>query len=174
MIRRIDPEACFPPEPAPGCGHVGRLCDLPGVRLGPLPVTPAELWQRAPPWLRAQVRPLNPVEEMLWRVLGDPGRLGTCAVAKVPLYLPEIGDGIVVDFLLPDYSFAVEVGDFWCAGDSGEAFDREVAEDTERLEWDEALREFLGIERLHFYADGIVESPERIVEEIRWEVGLQR
>src|SRR5262245_16637153 len=88
----------------------GRLHDLPFVRLEPLRVPVEKLRRSAPDWLaeRASAR-MDPLRQRVWGVLRDPAHVGTPAAGFVPVHLPDVGRGHVLDFLLPEYGVNVQV-----------------------------------------------------------------
>jgi hypothetical protein len=141
----------------------GRLHELPFVRLRPLRVPVARLRATAPDWLveRAAAR-TDPVRRLVWEVLRDPARVGTPAVAQVPAYLPALGRGYVLDFLLPEYGVNVQV-DRW--GEEG-------TDDGEDRDFD--LREALGIETVRFFDVWVRSNLDLLAAEVRKELGIGR
>jgi len=147
-----------------GAEWAGRLHDLPFVRLRPLRVAVARLRGTAPDWLkeRAQAR-TDPLKRRVWDLLRDPKHVGTLAVAQVPVHLPEIGVGYVLDFLLPEYGVNVQI-DGW---DDEE--DPDGGEDRDRH-----LRDALGIETVRFWDVWVRENLDLLADEIRKELGIGR
>jgi very-short-patch-repair endonuclease len=163
-------ETLVDPEATTGVEAVGRTHDLPGVRLAPLRTPLAEHIRRAPAGLKAQVAPLTPLEARLWELLKDPARLGTEAVAKVPIWIPELGTGYVVDFLLPQVSVAIVIEP---PESTSEEEDPDEAARTEALMTmcDDLQEE--GIETISFYPEWIEQDPEAVLEEIRTDLGFE-
>jgi len=143
----------------------GRLHDLPFVRLRPLRIPVARLRGSAPAWLadRAEAR-TDALKQRVWDVLRDPARVGTPAVAQVPVHLPN-GAGYVLDFLFPEYGVNLQI-DRW--EDDG----TEDPEDSEDRDWH--LREALGIETIRFWDVWVKDNLDLLPDEIRKELGIGR
>lgn len=141
----------------------GRLHELPFVRLRPLRVPVARLRATAPDWLRERAEARRDALRLgVWDLLRDPAHVGTPAVAGVPAYLPELGRGYVLDFLLPEYGVNVQV-DRW---------EDEESDDGEDRDFD--LREALGIETVRFFDVWVRENLDQLAGEIRKELGIGR
>jgi hypothetical protein len=162
-------EELLDPEAIARIGTDAGPCGMAGARLRPLKTPLAEHIRRAPARLKAQVKPLTPLEDRLWAMLKDPARLGTEAVPKVPIWIPELNTGYVVDFLLPQVSVAIVIEP---PESTGEDDDPDEAARTEALiAMCEDLREE-GIETISFYPEWIERDPEAVLEDIRVESGL--
>lgn len=143
---------------------MGRLHELPHVRLRPIRVPVARLRHSAPDWLQDRARArTDPLRQRVWDLLRDPTHVGTPATAQVPVHIPEVGRGYVLDFLLPEYGVNVQI-DGW---------DDETAEPWDEHR-DDDLREALGIETVRFWDVWVKENLDRVVEEIRKELGFGR
>jgi hypothetical protein len=143
----------------------GRLHDMPFVRLQPLRVPVERLRHSAPPWLaeRAMAR-MDPLRVRVWELLRDPARVGTLATALVPVHMPEVGRGYVLDFLLPEYGLNVQV----------ERWEDDAPSDPWDEHRDADLRNALGIETLRFWDVWVVENLDQLALEIRKELGIGR
>jgi hypothetical protein len=150
---------------------IGRLWDLPLVWLRPLRVPVERLRRSAPEWLqeRAGTR-TSPLKQRVWEMLRDPSRLGTPAVAQVPVYLPREDVGYVLDFLFPEYGVNLQINR-WSADGRPAAPDPDDALNMQR---DEDLRRALGIETIHYWDACVEEHFEHFAEEIRKELGIGR
>jgi hypothetical protein len=144
---------------------MGRLHDMPFVRLKPLRVPVERLRHSAPPWLaeRATAR-MDPLRVRVWEILRDPARVGTLATPLVPAYLPEVGRGYVLDFLLPEYGLNVQV----------ERWEDDAPSDPWDEHRDNDLRDALGIETLRFWDVWVAENLDQLAGEIRKELGIGR
>jgi len=164
--------------PWPG-DYVGRLWDHPLVELKPVRVCLRQLWEAAPRPLQKRARwAMTREQQALWELIRDPARLGTVAVAKVPLWIPEVGVGYVLDFFLPESGVNVQL-DRWrpeYLDDEEPEIDFEAEPDNPHNESrEEDLRTFRGIEVLHFWDTEVSEAgPEVVLEEIRFELGIGR
>ena len=136
----------------------GRLCDSPHVTLQPLRHPVDDFWTTAPGWLSVLARlPLDQLD----RRLGERLRHGlpTDVVARVPLWIPDVRDGYVMDFLLPEFSVGVVI-------------DREG---PDRWDWWGPMHSELRsieIEALRYRAAVVRDDPAHVVAEIRSELGL--
>jgi hypothetical protein len=144
---------------------IGRLHDMPFVRLKPLRVPVERLRHSAPPWLAEQAMArMDPLRVRVWELLRDPASVGTLATPLVPVHLPDVGRGYVLDFLLPEYGLNVQI----------ERWEDEAPGDP----WDEHrdgdLRDALGIETLRFWDVWVVENLDQLAGEIRKELGIGR
>ena len=144
---------------------IGRLHELPFVRLKPLRVPVERLRCSAPPWLveRAMAR-MDPLRVRAWEILRDPARVGTLATALVPVHIPEVGRGYVLDFLLPEYGLNVQI-DRWEDDAPGDPWDEHRDSD---------LRNALGIETIRFWDVWVVDNLDQLAGEIRKELGIGR
>ena len=146
---------------------MGRLHELPYVRLRPLRVPVARLRCSAPDWLQDRARArTDPLRQRVWDLLRDPANVGTPAVAQVPAHLPDVKRGYVLDFLLPEYGVNVQI-DRW----NDEQPDPDDAWDEHR---DDDLREALGIETIRFWDVWVRDNLGQVVDEIRKELGIGR
>jgi len=159
--------------------YVGRLWDHPGVELRPVRRTVAAFWAAAPPALQERARSgMTKAQSAVWEVIRDPARLGTAAVAKVPVWIPEHQVGFVLDYLLPESGVNVQL-DPWrpeYLEDELPPLDFEADPDNPwNDERDDLLAECCGIEVVHFWDSFVDElGPEVILEEIRMELGIGR
>ncbi len=141
----------------------GRLHELPFVRLRPLRVPVARLRATAPDWLRERAEARQDALRLrVWDLLRDPAHVGTPAVAGVPAYLPGLGRGYVLDFLLPEYGVNVQI-DRW---------EDEERDDGEERDFD--LREAYGIETVRFFDVWVKGNLDQLAGEIRKELGIGR
>lgn len=141
----------------------GRLHELPFVRLRPLRVPVARLRATAPDWLRERAEARQDALRLrVWDLLRDPAHVGTPAVAGVPAYLPGLGRGYVLDFLLPEYGVNVQI-DRW---------EDEERDDGEERDFD--LREAYGIETGRFFDVWVKGNLDQLAGEIRKELGIGR
>lgn len=164
-------------RPHPGAeadDWIGRLWDLPLVWLRPLKVPVERLRHSAPEWLRerAEAR-TDPLRQRLWEVLRDPRRVGTPAVAQVPVYLPRWDTGYVCDFLFPEFGVNLQIDRWLPERPRTVDFSRDP-DDPLNLQRDEDLREALGIETIHYWDVAVEEILDRFPEEIRRELGIGR
>lgn len=143
---------------------IGRLHELPFVRLRPLRVAVARLRYSAPEWLqeRALAR-TDPLRRRAWEAIRDPARLGTPATSQVPVHLPDVGRGYVLDFLFPEFGVNVQI-DRWDDDDDPDAGE----------ERDGHLREAYGIETVRFWDVWVRENLDLLADEIRKELGIGR
>ncbi len=146
---------------------IGRLHELPTVRLRPLRVPVARLRSSAPEWLKDRARArIDPLRERVWDLLRDPTRVGTPAAAQVPVHLPDVGRGYVLDFLLPEYGVNVQI-DAWDD-------ERPDPDDTWSEDRDGDLRAAFGIETIRFWDVWLKGNLDLVVDEIRKELGIGR
>lgn len=146
---------------------IGRLHELPFVRLRPLRVPVARLRHSAPEWLQDRARArTDPLRGQVWDLLRDTARVGTPAASQVPVHLPEVGRGYVLDFLLPEYGVNVQI-DRW----NDEQPDPDDAWSENR---DGDLRAAYGIETVRFWDVWVRENLDLVVNEIRKELGIGR
>jgi hypothetical protein len=150
--------------PRPPTPSLGRLIDVwsGGTDRDPETVV-AEHRNRAPPWLRSEIRPLTKAERRLWRYLGDPAWMRTRVFTQVPLYLPEVDRGFVLPFLVPARGVAVDVVRM-APGDSLAGLARMKRQDHLALER-------AGITIMHLVEEGVLRDPQSIAESIRWTLG---
>lgn len=159
--------------------YVGRLWDHPGVRLRPVRRSVAEFWAAAPRPLQKRARwAMTKAQWALWQFIRDPARLGTPAVARVPVWIPEHEAGFVLDYLLPESGVNVQL-DRWrpeYLDDEFPPLDFEADPDNPwNDERDHLLAECCGIEVVHFWDAHVLDlGPEAICEEIRLELGIGR
>lgn len=144
---------------------IGRLHDVPLVHLRPLRVPVERLRRSAPDWLkeRATAR-MDPLRVRVWEILRDPAHVGTLATPLVPVHLPEVGRGYVLDFLLPEYGLNVQV----------ERWDDETPADAWDEHRDTDLRERLGIETIRFWDVWVERNLDLLAGELRKELGIGR
>jgi len=117
-----------------------------------------DFWNTAPGWLRVVASlPLDRLERRLWKRLRQ--GLPTDVVARVPMWIPDVRDGYVLDFLLPDFSVGVVI-------------DREGPGTWDW--WGPMRRELrsIGIEALRYPIDEVRDDQARVVAEIHAELGL--
>ena len=142
-----------------------RSADRPLQRPGVRPREPVHatrlvdsFWNTAPGWLRLQASlPLDRHEWRLWGWLRH--GLPTAVVARVPIWIPDVRDGYVMDFLLPE----VRVG---------------IAIDKQGLgawDWWGAMRrelESVGIEATRYPVAVVRDDPAQVVAGIRRDLGI--
>ena len=136
----------------------GRLLESSRALRQPLRQPLDDFWNTAPGWLRVVASlPLDRVERRFWERL----RLGlpTDVVARVPMWIPDVRDGYVMDFLLPDFSVGVVV-------------DREGPSTWDW--WGPMRRELrsIGVEAMRYPVGAVRDDPAQVVAEIRSELGL--
>lgn len=143
----------------------GRLIDVwqGGTDRDPAAVV-AEHRNRAPAWLRKQIRPLTVAEQKLWHYLGDGSFMRTAVFIQVPVYLPEVNRGFVLGFLVPSRAVAIEI----VPGKFGDSLDR-LGRD---LEQDELVREKAGIATMRCFESIVLRDPKGAAESIRWDLGF--
>jgi hypothetical protein len=143
----------------------GRLVDVwkGGTDRDPAAVV-AEHRNRAPAWLRKQIRPLTVVEQKLWHYLGDPSWMRTAVFSQVPVHIPEMNRGYVFGFLVPARAVAIEI----VPGKFGDTLAR-LARDMEQ---DELVREKAGIATMRCFEAHILGDVKASAEHIRWDLGL--
>ena len=164
-----------PPSPQEASDWLGRLWDLPGVELKPLCKPVSFFHASAPGALRSRILPLAGAKLATWLLLRDRARLGTEAVAQVPIFIPEWELGYVCDFLLPEYSVNVQIDPY--VEDEPDVLDVDFEEEPDHawnLDREQALRDAFGIEPLHYYDRCVLENPDRFVAELRKELGIGR
>jgi len=130
--------------------------------LGPLETPLDAHIARAPAWLTRQAANRPPPTTPFHRLLRD--RLGAEIAFHVPVFLPEIGAGYVLEFLLPQYGVSIEIGE-------------DQPDDLDMLEWivnrDNDLMAYEGIMTLRFPPERVRDHPERVLREIRECLGLE-
>lgn len=143
----------------------GRLIDVwpGGTDRDPAAVV-AEHRNRAPAWLKKQIRPLTVAEQKLWHHLGDRPFMGTDVFTQVPVYIPELNRGWVLGFLIPSRAVAIEIvpGKF---GDSLKRLGRD-------MEQDELVREKAGIATMRCFEAFVLRDPHAAAANIRWDLGF--
>jgi len=151
--------------------YLGRRWDRPDVCFRPVERPVAELRRTAPPFLRKLAsRPLRPVQAKLWEVLRNRKRFGTEVVPNVPFWIPELGRGYLLDFLLPEYGFNVQTGRVHdvLVDETVLPLDPELEERTERLAR-------AGIVAAYYCEHCIAErGAESVAQQIRKELGFGR
>ncbi|MGQ0614122.1 MAG: hypothetical protein ACT4PV_10335 [Planctomycetaceae bacterium] len=164
-----------PPSPEEASDWLGRLWDLPGVELKPLRKPVSFFHATAPAALKARIAPLEGAKLAAWRLLQNRARLGTEAVAQVPIFIPEWELGYVCDFLLPEYGVNVQI-DPWVEDEPDDLvidFTREP-DHAWNLEREGALRDAFGIEQLGYYDHCVLNDPDLFLDELRKELGIGR
>lgn len=149
------------PEAIEAQARIGRLWDMPLVTLRPLQQSIEDLWAAAPPWLCALARrPQDPVAALLWKHLSRdfPAEV----VPRVPVWVADVEEGYVLDFVLPQYSVGVVIDredpEAEAAGDAWIAMQADL--------------ESVGIEPLSYYAAVVREDPAEVATDLRYELGL--
>ncbi len=129
--------------------------------LGPLETTLEEHIARAPDWLRRQAAGRPPPTTAFHRLLRE--RLGVEIAFHVPVFLPDLRAGYVLEFLLPQYGVSIEIGE-------------DQPDDLDMLEWmvnrDNDLMAYEGILTLRFPPERVRDHPDLVLHEIRECLGL--
>jgi hypothetical protein len=143
----------------------GRLVDVwhGGTDRDPKCVV-AEYRERAPAWLRRQVRPLTTAERELWRYLGDRSWMRADVFTQVPVHVPEANRGFVFGFFVPSRAVAIEV----MPGRFEDSIDRIVR----TMEQDDLVRDRAGIATLRCFEAMALRDARVTAESIRWDLGF--
>jgi len=143
----------------------GRLVDVwhGGTDRDPASVV-ADYRNRAPAWLKKQIRPMTVAEQKLWCYLGDRSWMGTEVFTRVPVYFPELNRGFVLGFLIPSRAVAIEIvpGQF---GDSIGRLGSDMAQD-------DLVREMGGIATMRCFEAMVLRDPKVAAASIRWDLGF--
>jgi len=115
-------------------------------------------WNSAPSWLRLVASlPLYPFEQRLRERLRQ--GLPTDVVARVPIWIPDVRAGYVMDFLLPESRVGIVIdNERSCAGNCWGAMQRELGS--------------IGIVATRYPLAVVRDDPAHVVAEVRRQLGL--